>query len=354
MNKRVLIGALSLAAVAGVLLPLARRRRARAQARARGSRSSRTDALRSPPSPAPNGQESTTKPDVPRSRELLFVARWGGAADELGRERPPEGNPLGPMSVAVDAKGRLLVLDEVNARIVRRAADGKLDHVRVDVKNPEDLAVGADGSSAVLDRFADKSVTVYDDYGKVRGKLPLLGDGISDTGSVTGVFVDSQRRLRGARARHAGQDRPTNGAPAEPRSEIPGRPSRDGLSYLNAGLIEASAGRVYVSSIVRATSAHRFTRELRLESTVRSILLLDSDKSGVVYFAAEVSRSAGDDAILLSCLDGESGAPVGSAVLPVNTLPEESFRDLIVLDGGGVIHALRTEAGVTYTLYSCE
>jgi hypothetical protein len=46
--------------------------------------------------------------------------------------------------------------------------------------------------------------------------------------------------------------------------------------------------------------------------------------------------------------------PVGSAVLPANTLPDETFRDLTVLDGGGVVYAVRTEAGVSYERYDCE
>jgi len=58
--------------------------------------------------------------------------------------------------------------------------------------------------------------------------------------------------------------------------------------------------------------------------------------------------------VLLHCLDPMTGEPNGGAVLPANTLPEESFRDLVVLDEGGVIQALRTETGVSYTRWDCE
>jgi hypothetical protein len=81
---------------------------------------------------------------------------------------------------------------------------------------------------------------------------------------------------------------------------------------------------------------------------VRAIVLLDTDKAGTIYFAAEIESS-----IQLYCLDRDSGAPIGSAALPVNDLPEESFRDLVVLDAGGVIQALRTEQGVSYTIHYC-
>lgn len=284
----------------------------------------------------------------------VFFAKWGGGSGELGRETPSEGNPRGPTSFAVDSNGTMTVLDGVNGRLVRRGSDGKTENAQsLDLVYPEDVAVGADGSTAVLDRFQGKAVSVYDANGNARGKLALAGDGIDDTGSVTGVFVDGKdvyvEREHGPLVKIGD----TSGTPAEPRTEIPGRPTRDGLSYLKAGIIEAPVGRVYVTSVERATETHRFTRELRLAAAVHSILLLDADRSGTIYFAAEVQGSTGDPEVVLHCLDGRSGVPTGSAILPANTLPDETFKDFVVLDGGGVMHALRTEAGVSYTRYDC-
>ncbi|GAF98532.1 unnamed protein product, partial [marine sediment metagenome] len=52
--------------------------------------------------------DATTARDA--SPNALVVARWGSARDELGRERPQEGNPEGPMSLVLAGKD-LLVLD---------------------------------------------------------------------------------------------------------------------------------------------------------------------------------------------------------------------------------------------------
>jgi sugar lactone lactonase YvrE len=254
------------------------------------------------------------------------------------------------MSFGADGQGRVHVLDGVNGRVVRRGADGAPDgSFPIGVTNPEDIAVAGDGTTAVLDRHRDKSVALYDPSGKPRGTLPLEGTGIPDVGSVTSILVDGSDVY--AERAHGPLVKLGNlaGTPAEPRSEIPGRPSRDGLSFLNAGITDAAAGRVWVSSIERASQTHRFTRELRLGTFVRALVLLDTDKAGTIYFAAEIESS-----IQLYCLDRDSGAPIGSAALPVNDLPEESFRDLVVLDAGGVIHALRTEQGVTYSVYHCQ
>jgi hypothetical protein len=287
---------------------------------------------------------------------MVFFSPWGGSdKSQVGRERLEEGNPTGPMSLAHDGKGRVYVLDQVNGRVVRYGADGKPEgSSEVKLLAAQDVAVGGDGSMAVLDRLSSKAIALYDESGALRGELPIEGEGVEETGLLTGVFVDGNEvyveREHGPLVKIGD----TSGKPAEPRSEIPGRPSRDGLSYLNAGIISAPDGRAYVSSIERATGEHRFTRELRLRAPIRAIVLLDSDKSGTIYFATEIDQETGGQAVLLTCLDPLSGIPVGNAVLPANTMPEETFRDLTVLDEGGVIYALRSDKGVSYLHYDCN
>jgi hypothetical protein len=259
------------------------------------------------------------------------------------------------MSLAGDRKGGVLVLDQVNSRIVRYGPDGKPETAfGSDLRTAQDVAVGDDGTVAVMDRFGGKDVTIYDESGQAIGKLPLQGDGVEEPGELTGLFVDGKdiyaERKHGPLVKLGD----TAGNPADPRSEIPGRPSRDGLSFINAGIIDAPAGRAYVSSIDRATSQHRFTRELRLEALILSIVLLDTDRSGIIYFGAHLEDAPNEEVIQVTCLDPKSGQPLGTAMMPANTMPEETFRDLTVLDGGGVLYALRSESGVAYQRYDCR
>ena len=259
------------------------------------------------------------------------------------------------MSLAHDAKGRVYVLDQVNGRIVRHGVDGKAESTSdIRLRSPQDIAVAADGSMAVLDRLGDKAIAFYDDGGALRGQLSLEGEGVEETGLLTGVFVDGKdvyvEREHGALV-HIGD---ITGNPAQPRKEIPGRPTRDGTGFLNAGITDGAAGRLWISMIDRASGEHRFTRELRLKAEIQSIRLLDTDKSGTIYVATGMHQEPDEEWILLQCLDPLKGIPIGSALLPANTMPEETFRDMTVLDDGGVVLAHQSEKGVTYQLYECN
>lgn len=257
------------------------------------------------------------------------------------------------MSFSVDPRGNVWVLDQVNGRLVRYEGGRVAGSVEVARPNAQDLAIGEDGSLAVLDRFGAQDVALIGSDGSLLGTLPIVGEGIEDAGEVTGVFVDGEDVY--VEREHASLVRigDTKGTIADERTEIPGRPSRDGSFYIKAGITDAEAGRTYVVRNDRPSLEHRYTREIRFASPIWSIVLLDTDQSGTIYFGVQVDDE-GEHAVLLTCLDPATGEPRGTSSLPANTMPEESFRDYVVLDEGGVMAALRTEAGVTYDVYDCE
>lgn len=363
-KKRLAVGLSIGAIVAGIAVVRGCSPDARKNVRGRTDSSAKPVAANGekPAPPTPGGEPITIVVDAgakdaeaAKAPDVFFSATWGsGRMDELGHSRPSEANPEAPMSVNVDGQGRMYVLDQVNGRILRVGADGKPLGV-IPLKQQEaaqDLAVSKDGNVAVLDRFNSKSVVMYDQNGNALGELPLEGEGIDETGLTTGVFVDGNdvyvEKEHGPLVRIG----TTDGKPASDRGEIPGRPSRDGNSFINAGLIDPPAGRMYVSAIDRATMQHRFTRELRQGAPIHGILLLDSDKLGTIYLATLIEQND-TEKLILTCLEPLKGYPTGSAELPVNTLPEETFRDLVVLDDGGVIYSIRSEQGVSYQRYDC-
>ncbi len=306
------------------------------------------DAASPPPGGAP---EEAKRPDV-------ILAHWGTGPGEVARNVPEEGNPEAPMSLAAGPGGSSYVLDQVNGRIVRFGPDGRpLEPIPVTQQAPQDLAVAGDGTTLVLDRLRDKTVAVLKD-GKLVGDLPVEGAGIEEGGGVTGVFVDGEdvyvEREHGSLVKVGD----TSGNVAQEREEIPGRPSRDGKSYLMAGIIDAAAGREFVNSVDRATGERRFTRELRLGMPILAIVLLDSDLSGTIYLGTLVLE--GDPAtgaggfVRIACLSPADGVPIGTVDVPANAGPEETFRDFFVLDGGGVVYSQRGESGVALVRYDCR
>ncbi|HEY3451692.1 MAG TPA: hypothetical protein VGK67_35370 [Myxococcales bacterium] len=294
---------------------------------------------------------------TPGSRPDVILAGWGKGPGEVARNIPQEGNPEAPMSFAAGPGGSSYVLDQVNGRIVRFGPDGKpLDPIPVTQQAPQDLAVAKDGTTLVLDRLRDKTVAVLKD-GKLVGDLPVEGKGIDEGGGVTGVFVDGDdvyvEREHGPLVRVGD----TDGKADPERAEVPGRPSRDGKSYLMAGIIDAAAGREFVNAVDRETLERRFTRELRLGMPVLAIVLLDSDLSGTLYLGSLVAgdpTTGGGAFVRIACLSGADGVPTGSVDVPANAGAEETFREFAVLDGGGVVYAQRGESGVAYVRYDCH
>ena len=266
------------------------------------------------------------------------------------------------MSLAPDLFGKLVVLDQVNGRLLRLDENGKaVGSIPITQQSPQDVVVAKDGTMLVLDRLKDRTVALVNPMdGKLFGELPVEGKGIPQGGGVTGTFIDGDsvyvEREHGALVRvgdtagHVDADRP----------ELPGRPTRDGRSYITAGIVDMQSGRLYLNSIDRQTNQHRFTREYRLNFPLMTIALLDSDRAGVIYLGVvgELPTGRADpasqQAVRLFCITPTDGSITGQTDVTLNTMPEESFRDFAVLDAGGVVYQLRTEQGVAILRADCR
>lgn len=307
-----------------------------------------------PGSSAAGGKAPSASPA--RAEGVIADLGWGSGPSQLGRSRPQEGNPEAPMSLALTSRGDTVVLDQLNGRLVRLAPDGSVaGTTALTQQYPQDVTVAKDGTLLVLDRLKDKTVALIDpETGALRGELPVQGEGIPNPGGITGTFVDGDsvyvEREHGALVRIGD----LSGRADPSRPEIPGRPSRDGRAYLLARIIDARDGRLFLNAIDRQSGERRYTREYRLQFPLMSIVLLDSDRSGTVYLAVAGTLPTGGDGVRLLCLDVLDGKVRGQADLPLNTLPEETFRDYSVLDEGGVVYQYRTEAGVSLRRAHCR
>jgi hypothetical protein len=296
-----------------------------------------------------------------RTSNLRVVAEfgWGSGERDLGRNRPEEANPEAPMSLTVDAQGQVWIVDQVNGRLVKLDRHGKrLGEVPLPLQAAQDIAVAKDGTAVVMDRLVDRSIALIGPDGKPKGELPVEGKGLEEGGGATGVFTDGDdvfvEREHGDLVRVGS----TKGVGDSERPEVPGRPSKDGQSWLSAGIVDREAGLVMVTAIEKPSRAHRFTRQYALGAPVVNLNLLDSDASGIIYLGSVVeapgsTEEAPQVAVVLLCVDPVDGRPLGRVALPPNTGPEETFRELVVPDEGGVLYLHRTEQGAQVLRVSC-
>jgi hypothetical protein len=285
----------------------------------------------------------------------LAIARpWGSDDQSLGRSRPKEGNPEAPMSFAIAQDGNLVVLDQVNARVVRIDRTGRtVATMELAERVPQDIALGPGGETAILDRLGEQTVTLRDARGNVMGRLPLRGQGVPEPGQVTGVFIDKKdvyvERRHGPLVLLGDLD----GRAARERTEVPGRPTRDGALFVSAGIVDRRAGRMFVSAFDRRLAQHRFTREITTGAPIVSIALLDSDRRGTIY-AGVVLQTAAGDWQRVYCMEPQHGEPKGQMEMPGTSMPEETLRDMAVMDDGGVVVTERTEQGIRYLEHHCQ
>jgi len=295
---------------------------------------------------APTSTPTTSGASPAPTTNVFSKEAWGSGRDELGRLKANESNPEAPMSLAVGPNGEVVVLDQVNGRLVKLDAKGKvIDTVRTTLSAPQDVAVASDGTTAVLDRLGDRTVQIVGPDGKVVGALPIEGKGVPEGGAVTGVFVDGNDVYVEREHQQLVLVGDTNGVPSSARTEIPGRPTRDGKSFLNAWIDTPPTEAFYVTSTQRDPQVHRFTRQVQLASKVVGLVLLDADRAGVIYVGALDETFDGGTEVTLVCLEPLHGEILGESTLPTSDMPEDTFRTMVVLDGGGVLYAMPTPAG---------
>jgi hypothetical protein len=272
------------------------------------------------------------------------VARWGGRKGELGHSRDPEANAEGPMSVA-RAGDDLLVLDQVNGRVVRYDGAGAVRGTFEASRTTQDIAVARDGTVALLDRLVDRSVRLVGPGGNSIATIPVPSSRVPDPGLVTGLFIDKTdvyvEKEHSVLVRIGSTDGHVGDA-----AVLPGRPTKDGASILMA-VLDSADSRVKLNVLDRTRGVLRFARAVPFPPPARQIVLLDSDLSGKIYIAV-----AGPELTRLACLDVD-GEVAGRVDLPVSSTPDESFRDFVVADDGTITQMLRSEDGVEYRTTRC-
>jgi hypothetical protein len=308
-------------------------------------------------SPSP-GARVLTPPRKDAPSHVLVRAGWGGGPGQLGKKNDPEASPDGPMSLAVDGRGTLYVLDGVNRRVQKWSNRGTpLGAVSIGGDTAQDLALGKHGELALLDRLGEKNLQVFDANGAPLGDVNLVGKGIPEAGGTTGLFTDRDGNFWVERG-HTELVRVAfaNGHSDPERATAPGRPSRDGRQWLSGAIADRAAGTALVRGLGDDGQA-RWQALVLLGAPILYLSLLDSDGAGNVYLAghtgsesAQPPYSITDEQLVIVGL-GPEGTPRGLLALPAARPAAESYRELAIGDDGTIYRMVLGPAGVTVESY---
>ncbi len=310
------------------------------------------------PSLAGSGSGGGSGAKTPRAAGTSIVkVGYGSGPGQLGARMANESNPEGPMSVIATPDG-LVVLDQVNGRIVRYGADGKPNGgFPIAPETAQDIALGPDGQIAVLDRVNDAQLLYYDKDGQLIGQTSVVGGPITEAGGTTAVFATPGgvwiEREHGETVRVLGPD----GKPDETRGTMPGRPLRDGTGSVQALVVDKAAGTAQIR-VYDPKANVVWNRPIRFPAPIFALVMLDSDRTGHVYLAAFLARESPDpphdfldQRIHVLRLQASDGADRGQLLLPPPHGSDESMRPLTVGDDGTIYQMTTSDAGVEIQSY---
>jgi hypothetical protein len=255
------------------------------------------------------------------------------------------------MALTLGRDGALYVLDQMNARVLRRTKDGKLDRpIPLGTTTVQDLHVDEHGGLAVLDRLGAHALKRYGADGRALDDQPLAAIGVREPGGTTGflegdggtLYLEESLPGEGRRV-----SRPVDGGPA-----LPGRPRRDGRGLIAAAIVDGAHGRFAVRGL-ETSGAVTWETPLSVDRRILGIIFLDTDTEGDAYAGvlhatnAPGSHDLVDERLELFRIDRD-GRPIGrtSVAHPPNAL--EIFRELTIREPGVMLwmHPLPDGSGV--------
>jgi hypothetical protein len=283
--------------------------------------------------------------------------KWGGKPGEFGRRAADESNPESPMAILAGHGDELWVLDQVNLR-VQRFVHGEPAGSFQASETVQDLARLPNGKTVLLDRLADKNVQIYGPDGKLANTIPIEGKGIANGGAVTGIFGDDRgvyvERDHTTLVQIADADGNQDGT----RSEIPGRPTRDGKAVVTLALSNQTKGEFFLTSFDRTTYAALWSETLSFGMPVLHVLLVDSDNDGNIYAAADTGEEAPvppymitNESITVLRIN-PSGQITGRLELPFQPTGDEMQRPISIGDDGAVYMMQPSADGLAINRYT--
>ncbi|PKN44879.1 MAG: hypothetical protein CVU59_10575 [Deltaproteobacteria bacterium HGW-Deltaproteobacteria-17] len=218
---------------------------------------------------------------------FLFLA-WD---TDVGRILGDEADSSGPKSFAVKGDGGLLILDQVNLRVLDFDPAGR-ELPAYPLPGPAFDDVGEAGGRYVLalDRLVTRTLLVFDLDGSIVTELDLVGHGIEHAGLITAMFARTDGVWLEVSHRHSVRVLDAAMRPCERRIVL-GRPIEGGRSLI--GRLDRPAGGATISIGPRNAAKPDATITIPGELPIRRIVQLDADAKGRVLVVLHEALFAG-------------------------------------------------------------
>lgn len=312
---------------------------------------------------APTKQVSLTPipPIGTRAKQKTWVrAEYGEGEHMLGYTPIPPGGAgesRAPQGFTITSDGELLVLDSEKKRLLWFDADAQIKRTLAleGLVMPADVAVAADGTIAVMDHegLHTKGTLLLAPNGKVKSMLPQSGGGM-----ITELYAVGADILG-----YAGNTiklGETSGAPShetpglyQQDGTIPGRVAPDRRTVIDASIHSRQDGIAYVTVLRSDPPEHVFSRlySVPVKDRLSGIEYVQSDNAGTIYLVLYY-----DDAMVLVCIEGGSGDPLGSVALPMSDdVTGTAFKQFTVnREQGGLVYHRLLEGASSFEVYDCR
>lgn len=207
---------------------------------------------------------------------------WASLAwdNDVGRILGNESDSEGPKSFALEPGGGVLLLDQVNQRILDLDARGSVSGI-IDLPAPtfDDVELFEGRAILALDRLVTKTLRVMDRGGKLLANVALEGRGIERSGLITALLPRPDGVWLEVQHRYSVKVLDRQLVPCD-RVIVLGRPAVNGLSLLAA--LDGHGGASISLSRRNERAASR-TVTLTGQAPIRRIVWTDVDAKGQVH-----------------------------------------------------------------------
>jgi len=208
----------------------------------------------------------------------------------VGRVIGQQSDSEGPKSFALEPDGGVLVLDQVNRRVLDLDAKGQVrGTIALPAATFDDVEQFEGRAVLVLDRLVSKVLLVMDLKGTTLAEVALEGRGIERSGLVTAMLPRPDGVWLEVEHRHSVRVLDRHLKPCE-RQVVLGRPMANGRSL--RGALDGRGG-LSLSTSRRNDGAAEASVTLTGQAPIGRLVWLDADAEGRVHAVLhEIERSA--------------------------------------------------------------